>query len=435
MGETVTGAFSIVPSPWIVPGDGSAETKHTTAWMRITVGDRVVTRVDDRWSQSARDQVVLSAYPLAQWFASSWWRLLWEPSPELGRSPTLGWRMAHETAAVGHGYAWPRLRFVSDGETIEVTSRPSPHAETEPVRYLEDSRVVLPLDRFQVDLEEFQSLVVRRLQVTGPRETEFGKLWEAVRAERADPAKASWRRIEARLGFDPDEAPEALVDRFRDLGSLAGQDGGEEIATACGGRSTPGALLEEVIEAGRSGGVRGRFASLPRLHVDAQLPPWSRGRSLAELARKALSLGNTPISDDAISDLLGISSRHLRVDQPASRLPVGLAIREEGEQFSLVLRKRHPEARRFEAARFLAEGLLAPHSERWLPETDANTARQKVQRSFAAEFLAPIAVLRERLQGDFREEAIEDAAASFGVSPLLVRSHLANNGLVSPEAV
>src|SRR5208282_5906654 len=90
---------------------------------------------------------------------------------------------------------------------------------------------------------------------------------------------------------------------------------------------------------------------------------------------------------------------------------------------------RNRPARRFEAARFIADYLCAPQ-DRWLPITDAATARQKVQRAFAAEFLCPIESLRAYLGNEFLPEAFEDAAEHFGISEMAVISHLANHHLI-----
>jgi Zn-dependent peptidase ImmA (M78 family) len=74
---------------------------------------------------------------------------------------------------------------------------------------------------------------------------------------------------------------------------------------------------------------------------------------------------------------------------------------------------------------------LAQSEDAWLPSTDTKTVRQKVQRAFAAEFLCPIDHLMTFL-GDtgITEAALDDAADYFGVSPLAVRSHLENNGIL-----
>jgi hypothetical protein len=114
-----------------------------------------------------------------------------------------------------------------------------------------------------------------------------------------------------------------------------------------------------------------------------------------------------------------------------SPLPIGLAVRRRRENhLKLVLRARRHPNRRFESARLLGDTLWAPRDDLWLPATDAGTARQKIQRAFAAEFLMPIHHLQRTIGNDSTNEAFEGAAEIFGVSALAVRSHLANNGLI-----
>jgi hypothetical protein len=91
--------------------------------------------------------------------------------------------------------------------------------------------------------------------------------------------------------------------------------------------------------------------------------------------------------------------------------------------------------RRFEAARFIADRLLAPEADTWLPQTDASTARQQVQRSFAAEFLMPIADLQNFLKDNLTNDSFEDAGEYFGVSPLAVKSHLVNHSIIPSDAI
>jgi Zn-dependent peptidase ImmA (M78 family) len=101
----------------------------------------------------------------------------------------------------------------------------------------------------------------------------------------------------------------------------------------------------------------------------------------------------------------------------------------------LFFRRRNRPGRRFEAARFIAEQLQAPTTDRWLAATDARTARQKTQRAFAAELLCPIDVLRSELAGDYGDEALEEAAERFGISVRAVQSQLANHDLIPFDAV
>jgi Zn-dependent peptidase ImmA (M78 family) len=83
----------------------------------------------------------------------------------------------------------------------------------------------------------------------------------------------------------------------------------------------------------------------------------------------------------------------------------------------------------------LAESLSAPAEDLWLPLTDRATARQKFQRAFAAEFLAPIDEVSDRLGSSRTSESVEDVADEYCVSPLAIRSHLANHGLLAPDEV
>ncbi len=61
--------------------------------------------------------------------------------------------------------------------------------------------------------------------------------------------------------------------------------------------------------------------------------------------------------------------------------------------------------------------------------------RQKLQRAFAGEFLCPFAKLSEVLDGDFSDDAIQDAARDFNVSVLTVQTLLANHGLIGRETL
>ena len=54
-------------------------------------------------------------------------------------------------------------------------------------------------------------------------------LLNQLTAERADPEASGWRRLEARLGYDPDEAPEAVMHK---LGQLEERFGGAAIEEA-----------------------------------------------------------------------------------------------------------------------------------------------------------------------------------------------------------
>jgi hypothetical protein len=153
--------------------------------------------------------------------------------------------------------------------------------------------------------------------------------------------------------------------------------------------------------------------------------------------RKAYHLGSRPITDQELAAMLAIPvSAFQKGPAAGARLPLGFAIRNgRSGDLKLLFRKRNRPALRFEATRMIGDQVSTPVQERWLPVTDAGTARQKTQRAFAIEFLCPISALDEYLRSDFSVEAVEEAGEHFGVSELAVRSHLANHGRIPFDAV
>jgi hypothetical protein len=424
---------------WLPPFHGTEEVGRASAEIQIRFGDENATRFEDAWSQSVQQRARVSAYPLALWLASSWWRIRWEPLPSRVRLARDGmptdadWRMSHELPAAGYGFIWPQLAFASDGESILARCRRSVALSGEPVRFLSDFETSVPAGEFEKETDRFMDLVLHRLDALG--ETELHHIWREVLAERADGEQSAARRLEARLGYEPDEAPGTLVERLLRLVSEAGPGATDEVAPVCAG-SDPTETFNKVKELASLPGVLGRISVAPAVSArDDTAPPWERGRRLANVVRGSLDLGAQPLTDKALADLLQILPDHLNPNGEP-RIPMGLAIREGNhEELKLLFRKRNRPARRFEAARFIADHLRAGEGDRWLPVTDAATARQKVQRAFAAEFLCPIDSLRDHLGNEFSSEAFEDAAEYFGISEMAVKSHLASHRLIPRSLV
>jgi hypothetical protein len=424
--------FSISPA-WVSAEFGPEEERQTSAELTITMNQSAATRFDDDWSRSVRTAPRLSAYPLAMWLASSWWRMIWEPAPETYANRSLSWRMSHEMGAAGHGFLWPNMTFESDGETVDVISRPSDPSAAEPVHYLSDLRTSVPRSAFERVLSSFLDLVIERLVAVGLASTDLHTIWAEVLEEREDSQVAQYRRLEARLGCDPDEAEESLIEDLQQLALEGGQDAPSEIAPVCSGNA-PRMKLTNVLEFAHSAGVLAKIERPKGLDpIGSAGAPWSRGKSLANQTRKVWGLDDDgPVPNAKLSDILGIRETELRNgNHTAGLLPITLAVRSnKAQEMKLLFRKRWETPRRFEAARLLGDHLLAPSDELWLPATDFKTFRQRIQRAFAAEFLCPIESLQDYMKRDFSDSAIEEAANRFNVSPLLVRTHLVNNDLI-----
>lgn len=417
---------------WLAAGsEDRPEFEHTTGDFFLKVGDIHLTRNEDCWARTIRDSVLVSAYPLAFWMAASWWRLCREPLPE--QIPSVDWRMSHELGAANEGYVWPRVLLASDGEIMQVWAKPTSAEEDQSVRYLNglERPAAIPLDRFQRRAEMFIDAVLERLSACGLTDTDLHGLWQLIREERADPDQAAYRGLEAEMGYDPGECPE---ERFRQALALAdrvGADTFSELAPVYGVSSvpSPAAAIEEIAE---SPGLEGApCVTIPKEENSPPVaPPWQRAVFAASRVREATGNLRAAIGDDTLCDLLGLRTMEAEQWVPTRRRRAALGIRGDDHRIKFILRKRHPIARRFELARFLADYLVVePEGGQWLASTDLGTARQKFQRAFAAEFLCPIAALREFLQGDYSESAVEDAAEHFQVSQRTVEFLLFNNGL------
>ncbi len=430
-----------IRAEWTASESACAEEKTTAASLCIQFRDCIATFVEDYRSKSNRDYIYTSMYPLALWFASSWWRLRWEP--DTGRPATFSWKMAHEMAAAGRGYIWPTLTFTSDGEHIDVHCRASHPTEMGPIRYLNTFFVSISAKSFEHQVDSFLDLVISRLHAEGMPGTDLEMLWKIIQGEREDPSLAYSRILEARLGFDPDEAPKKLLDEISAREQEAGREALSEIAAGCVG-TNPEATFHAILDLTTNPGVDGAIEFLPTGHdsyaeIKKRHPrPWELGWALARVIRNTIGGTSDAVSDSLLSDILHTDKSVFSADTSIPRrIPVGLALRTENSSASLrfLFSGGVHTTRRFEACRFLADFLLAPEADSWLPVTRAKTARQKYQRAFAAEFLCPIEKLVSYLNGDFSDEAQEDAAIHFDVSQACISAHLANNRYIPSDSV
>lgn len=420
-------AFSIAVIKWLADSEGPDEIQQTSAEIRIEVGGHIATRIDDMWSRSVQTEIRVNAYPLALWIAASWWRLRAEPRRSRA-AQDLPWRMSHELPAAGGGFLWPPITFEADGDAIILHCRRSLPPKAESAQFLSEFHEKVALRAFENEMEEFVRLVLARLEALGLADTPLRELWDEVCKERRSPSLVRLRELEAKLGYDPEEAPPDLMDRIQTLAQTAGHDAINEIAPVCAGDS-PQSVLSSIEELSGSAGIDA-YLGEPRESAGRSLLPWEKGKALAHEIRHRWGLrGAVPIG--ALAKSLGVRSELLEGHSGSRARPIGLGVRNgEPGHVKLLFRGRRPTAVRFEAARLLAAHLTTPVTESWLPVTDAVTSRQKLQRAFAAEFLCPIEPLQEVLDGDFSEVSMEMAADHFGVSEHTVEYQLRNHGIV-----
>ena len=424
---------------WLSREHGDPIERATLAELAIAVDGFLATELEDLLAKTIRPTARLSAFHLAHWFATNWWRLRWEP--EAGTFP---WQMSHKVGASGSGYVWPDLTFCSDGSAVLVRARSTSGSPAQPLRYLSDFDVFIQASDFERGVDDFIEAVLARLASQGLYDVDLAALWKELWEERSEPDLAAWRKLEAIMGLDPDEAPDALINSLREAAVSSGIGAIEEIAAASKTKALSD--LEVLLDEARPKAAPVDVADLAdvRQRIDREVDPsrfpWLRAAQAASIARQVWSVGGGPVSNAKLSDLFAIAEERVQQPEDAVVVPMAAGFRDDndGQRIHVFLKKRHPTGRRFALARLVGDHLVAAQAEQVLPATDAKTERQKFQRAFAQEFLCPFSELAEFLGSgidDPNDELIEDAADHFQVSPLLVKTTLVNRQLMDREAL
>lgn len=415
--------------------------------LSVHAGGRCLTQVEDRFARTVRAVVRVSGYRLALWFAGNWWRLRWEPEQDQDED----WHLSHVMAGAGGGFIWPALSFIGDGECMVLRMRPSQTKPAECVHFLESADIPLPMTEVMNELDDFVEAIIARLRVNGLANTALEHLWREVKQERQSLEGRAWRQLEALAGCDPgaEEAGslEPLLARCDELGWGAIEE------VVAGTKSQALATFNHLLDGARQAATPLYFPEIDGLrretlgyagHPQAaqatrapELLPLEKGYAIAAMARHYWELKPGKVSTGTLAELFGVPEKKLVQSDASTELPVSAGFRGKDEgDFAVWLNKSWSTGRRFELARLVGDHLYSRDEEWLLPATGAKTARQKIQRAFAQQFLCPIDDLKAFLNTERpNTEQMEAAAREFEVSPLLVRNTLVNHGMIERSAM
>lgn len=425
----------VIEAEWEQCPIGSPEERATFAAIGIRCDDSWLTEAQDITVNRLRQKVYLSGYRLAEWLVCNWWRLRWEPAktpPE--ESPPTDWNMAHRVATVGGGYIWPNLTIRSGGSYVSIKAEPTASRPSEPVRYIgQQDEVTIEASDFESAVDSFIEQVVGKLRAEKIEDSNLETVWKDVIEERTIPELARHRRLEALMGRDPDEADPEVIDRLireaEDLGEWAIQ----ELAAKCTGTKVP-ETITDIERMAQNWGVEASLRDVvhltdqnDRITRPGDILAWKHGSNAALSLRIQERLGWDPISTQMLCQLSGVPAGPIT---EAKAAPWSFALDEIHSKSRVLLRSKWETGRRFDLARILGDRLTITTPGRLLPVTQVYTYRQRLQRSFAAEFLCPWEALADLLKKDRSPEAIEDAAAHFMVSERTVRAILVNHKLI-----
>lgn len=420
------------------------ELAATWARLEIWVGSDCVTRVEDLATRSSRRAIYCSLYPLAEWVAYNWWHLkshdrasayVFGPSAASasnGRG-SAAWTSHHNMRGSGDGYLWPDLLVLPEGASTRLLWRPDADSMTSrPIRYLTGGDQLVESDLVQFALGHLVESVLARLEELGLTDTPLAQEWRAIEA--TDEDEYAFALAAARLGADPyDMDPELIRLIEATATSLQGNVLGDFLSAVDPNRIEAGldwvaranSRLDALI------GAPHRALAHIREHTAHWRPagrglPWAIGWSQAQAVREALDLRPDAVFDFA--DTLGVE------EVPSGdRGLEGIGRNLESGAGALVLGRRLSESgRRFATARALWHGAYGEPGSPFLL-SGLSTGAHRVERAFAAELLAPASGIAGHvgIEGELvATEDIEEVAAHYGVSSLLVR-HQIDNQLVA----
>jgi hypothetical protein len=406
------------------------------AKISLRVGGSVISRIADTKVGMVRDYFRASSTSLALWLADNWWRLRWETISDSGLS--VDWRLRHELNSASGGALWPPVMIFSVGDRIAFAPSVGKRVVDGPQSYFPFNIGMVAAAEYEQELDIFFDAVVGHCAKTDDGNA-LKILLEQITTERKDPELAGWRRLEACLGFDPDAAPDEVVNALVELEGTAGEDGVEEAAHAAPGTGAAQSL-RSVIEATRESKVEIDLSVADSLQRDWTLPsyasPWKMAEAAATELRSMIGVTKGLLDHTNFADIFKARWADLKSATATARnLRYGARIGSpEKSRVALQSLASQPSyIRRFELARQLGDAV-------W--QKDANfgivsrskSDRQKFQRAFAQNLLCPFEYLQQVIDvSDPTPEAIKNAARKFGVHQTVIRNQLVYKGYIPFE--
>jgi hypothetical protein len=433
---------------------GPAEVRlasHRATWANLSLGidEQRFTRNaplhrdgEDGEDGGTSDCIAVSVFPLAEFVAANWWALLHEPREKHDLlADATAFNRRHWIDRHTDGFAYPTVGFFGADSSVRVVAKPS---------CIESANIQFPVSSGGTDsgwegverhdleatLLAFLTATAERLPA-GDDRTWLQDVITRIQQSRADQDEAPYCRYAGLLGGDPyqpgDELDHAITHTIALLGDTVAAElfAMAEFADVVSKASWIRQQTESIVKRSREAAAHadGLKAEVRDIASVAG-KPWERGYRVAQKLRALLELSpELPLPDiDAVTRaLLGapadvISSirnmeAHCGARGIASKNADGLA---------LAVTKQSARDPRFQLVATFADLLFSESGELFL-STGASTDRQKRNRAFAAEFLAPIEGIKGRWSTSRSPEVNqEDIARDLAVSPYIVRYQILN---------
>lgn len=416
-------------------GVQGVELEATWSTLKISMNDVPISQLVDHKSGSLKDYINLPAYPLAEWIALNWWFLTNEPyTPNKYNPPEYASR--HNLMYARDGYALPSL-------TIQPTERnallrwKAQDLRFQKVQFVKSGESTITKDDLIECLGGFVDKTIRRLEAKGVSGTTLQEEWDAIQA--LDKEERVFCETSSLLGLDPfsitmEKASEITmvsemlpsdiaVDFFSSCSSVSINEDARYAMSAIRRIQDDGSVSRALIDIN----TKVRKTKAEAAH------PWIDGYEAARELRRLLGLNGQNLKGlDDLNRALKFSSQEFEsLIVNDSQLPGAIAAVCGTNRTNSPVFVMHPIRReenlKFAFCRSLYNYLFSDQSSLSLV-TGSHLESQKGNRAFAAEFLVPADSLRKLVtREEVGQEEIDELAAEFNVSPMVVRHQIENH--------
>ncbi|WFP74016.1 ImmA/IrrE family metallo-endopeptidase [Mesorhizobium sp. WSM4906] len=422
---------------WEDPGKAKGDELRAT-WSRfaIKVDGHYVTRVTDLSLRSVRDAVYLPLYPLAEWIAENWFFLQFEAHTYESREAF--WRR-HSFVWADSGYSFPQFLIQPTGLHTDLVWIPK-YKGYSTIEYLGKGSSTSLTSQVIDELRNLLDAVNGRLESFGIFGTHFQNEWRFISEMNSD--EIDFARMAASSGIDPFNMEESIEEGIILLSQKLPLESLARFLTATRGSHFSDRALWLDKSLTQLDRLKGGLSAIPsivaksnklRLNQEKKKAPFQWGYDVARKIRSEFSLHNDPVPSVAnLASLFGVHEFEdsILIDREAFSQVRSLSTGGQNPRFKITTRR--PDSDTFALARGIFDRITAPElSVNVVADTDLEA--DKASRAFAAEFLLPSSVLRERQaksqENVWYEDDVLELAEEYHVSEYVVRHQLENHNI------
>jgi len=404
-------------------GASPIELAVTNNFLSILVSGEIISDVFHQSNKSTANGVYLPLYPIAEWIAANWWRLLFECNRQRGNED---FRYCHNLSFSGEGYFLPDLSFLPETDVVNLEWKKRSINNGE-LQFLGQGQTKVPFDDIQSEFASFIQIVIERLETLGIQDTPLQKDWEAIRKAYNDQEEKDFCIACAQLGIDPyvvtEEQAQCIIDSHEILHKNVDVN---EFFNAVSMKSITEST-EWLAKISNDKSIKKKANDLfreikERIPVFNDYQPWKRGYKEAQWVRANFFSTNFMLNDfySMIED-----TTHYE-DIP---FDFCMAVTKTSDDLNPTF--IHPgRVSHFHAGRLLGNYIHSSENTCKLM-TKLYTPEQKYSRAFAAELIAPAESLRNDLKGKYCvcDDDIVELSQKYQINDSVIRHQIENHKL------